>query len=149
MEKNAKIVPFFYRERKRTQRSFRSFIKNGKERKDRSVLLKRTDAQPCLMHIYRCIGSDHNRLGFYSMRRFRLLMGQCVDLFSGMSARRMAERSGSDTVYESAGLFGFSIRILSKTIQLRSVYRTRIFNIQNKNICTNWTVSIRSHSAYS
>ena len=29
------------------QRSFCSFIKNGKERKDRSVLLKRMDAQPC------------------------------------------------------------------------------------------------------
>ena len=40
-------VPFFYKERKRTQRLFRSFIKNGKERKDRSVLLKGTDAQPC------------------------------------------------------------------------------------------------------
>ena len=37
---------FFYKERKRVQRSFRSFIKKGKERKDRSVLLKRTDAQP-------------------------------------------------------------------------------------------------------
>ena len=34
-----KNVPFFYKERKRTQRSFRSFIKNGKERKDPSVLL--------------------------------------------------------------------------------------------------------------
>ena len=34
-----KNVPFFYKERKRTQRSFRSFIKNGKERKDRNVLL--------------------------------------------------------------------------------------------------------------
>ena len=30
------------------QRSERSFIKNGKERKDRNVLLKRMDAQPCL-----------------------------------------------------------------------------------------------------
>ena len=30
------------------QRSERSFIKNGKERKDRNVLLKRTDAQPCM-----------------------------------------------------------------------------------------------------
>ena len=49
-EKNAKIVPLFYKERKRTQRSFRSFIKNGKERKDRSVLLKRMDAQPCCMY---------------------------------------------------------------------------------------------------
>ena len=29
------------------QRLERSFIKNGKERKDRNVLLKRTDAQPC------------------------------------------------------------------------------------------------------
>ena len=29
MEKNAKIVPFFYKERKITQRSFRSFEKNG------------------------------------------------------------------------------------------------------------------------
>ena len=28
------------------QRSERSFIKNGKESKDRNVLLKRTDAQP-------------------------------------------------------------------------------------------------------
>ena len=34
-----KNVPFFYKERKRTQRSFRSFIKKGKERKDPSVLL--------------------------------------------------------------------------------------------------------------
>ena len=30
------------------QRLFCSFIKNGKERKDRNVLLKRTDAQPWL-----------------------------------------------------------------------------------------------------
>ena len=29
MEKNAKIVPFFYKEQKRTQRSERSFEKNG------------------------------------------------------------------------------------------------------------------------
>ena len=29
------------------QRSFLSFIKNGKECKDWNVLLKRTDAQPC------------------------------------------------------------------------------------------------------
>ena len=49
MEKNAKIVPFFYKERKRMQRLFCSFIKNGKERKDRSVILKRTDAQPCYL----------------------------------------------------------------------------------------------------
>ena len=65
MEKNAKIVPLFYKEWKRMQRSFHSFIKNGKEHKDRSVLfikngkepkdcsvlLKRTDAQPCQKHI--------------------------------------------------------------------------------------------------
>ena len=47
MEKNAKIGTFYYKERKRTQRSELSFIKNGKERKDQNVLLKRTDAQPC------------------------------------------------------------------------------------------------------
>ena len=29
------------------KRTFRSFKKNGKERKDRNVLLKRTEAQPC------------------------------------------------------------------------------------------------------
>ena len=33
------------------QRSERSFIKNGKEPKDRKVLLKRTDAQPCLQGV--------------------------------------------------------------------------------------------------
>ena len=38
-EKNAKIVPFFNKERKRTQRSFHSLEKNGKEHKDCSVLL--------------------------------------------------------------------------------------------------------------
>ena len=41
-----KNLPFFYKKRKRTQRLERSFIKNGKERKDRNILLKRTDAQP-------------------------------------------------------------------------------------------------------
>ena len=51
MENNAKIVPFFCKEWKRTQRLFHSFIKNGKERKDCSVLMKRTDEQPC---IYDC-----------------------------------------------------------------------------------------------
>ena len=39
-----KNIQFFYKKRKRTQRSECSFIKNGKERKDRNVLLKRTDA---------------------------------------------------------------------------------------------------------
>ena len=51
MEKNAKIGKFFYKERKRTQRSERSFVKNGKERKDRNVLLKRRNAQPWLADI--------------------------------------------------------------------------------------------------
>ena len=46
MEKNAKIRMFFYKERKRLQRSECSFIKNRKENKDRNVLLKRMDAQP-------------------------------------------------------------------------------------------------------
>ena len=48
MEKNTKIRTFFYKERKRSQRLFRSFIKNRKEHKDRNFLLKRTDAQPCI-----------------------------------------------------------------------------------------------------
>ena len=34
---------FFYKEQKRAQRTFRSFLKNGKERKERSVLLKRME----------------------------------------------------------------------------------------------------------
>ena len=38
-----KNVPFFLKEQKRTQRSFCSFKKNGKECKDGSVLLKRTE----------------------------------------------------------------------------------------------------------
>ena len=38
-----KNVPFFLKERKRTERTERSFVKNGKERKERSVLLKRTE----------------------------------------------------------------------------------------------------------
>ena len=38
-----KSVPFFYKERKRMQRSLRSFIKNGKECKDQNFLLKRTE----------------------------------------------------------------------------------------------------------
>ena len=37
---------FFYKERKRTQISFRSFIKNGNERKDRSVRLKEQMPNP-------------------------------------------------------------------------------------------------------
>ena len=37
--KNVKNVSFFCKERERTQRMFRSFIKNRKERKKRSVLL--------------------------------------------------------------------------------------------------------------
>ena len=57
MEKNAKIGTLFYKERNRTQRSERSFIKNGKERNDRNVLLKRTDAQPWILS--GCVGSCH------------------------------------------------------------------------------------------
>ena len=37
------------------QRSERSFIKKGKERKDRNVLLKRTDAQPYFYFAKYCI----------------------------------------------------------------------------------------------
>ena len=46
----AKNVPFFYKERERKKRLFCSFIKNRKESKDRSVLLKRTGAQPWFQH---------------------------------------------------------------------------------------------------
>ena len=38
-----KNVLFFCKEQKRMQRSFRSFIKNRKEHKDRSVLSERTE----------------------------------------------------------------------------------------------------------
>ena len=45
-EKNGKNETFFQKEQKRTERMKSSFEKNGKERKERNVLLKRTDAQP-------------------------------------------------------------------------------------------------------
>ena len=55
-----KNIPFFLKERKRTERTERSFEKNVKERKEwnfllkrqkeRNVLLKRTDAQPWFFH---------------------------------------------------------------------------------------------------
>ena len=38
-KKNAKNAVFFYKEGKRTQRMPHSFIKNAKERKERSILL--------------------------------------------------------------------------------------------------------------
>ena len=41
MQKNAKNATFFYKERKRMQRTQCSFIKNVKERKECNVLLKR------------------------------------------------------------------------------------------------------------
>ena len=40
MEKNAKNVPFFHKERKRMQKTFCSFIKNGKERKNVALFWK-------------------------------------------------------------------------------------------------------------
>ena len=43
MEKNVKIGTFFYKEQKRMQRSEHSFIMNGKESKDRNVLLLRKE----------------------------------------------------------------------------------------------------------
>ena len=59
MGKNAKINPVFHKERERTQRLFRPFIKNGKEAKnvlffykelertqECCVLLKRMGPQP-------------------------------------------------------------------------------------------------------
>ena len=73
MEKNG---TFFYKERKRTERTEHSFIKNGKERKERNVLYKeqkrtersfeRTDAQPwnlvsilVSIHLLRILASPH------------------------------------------------------------------------------------------
>ena len=41
-QKNAKNAAFYYKERKRMQRTPHSFIKNAKERKECRVLLKRT-----------------------------------------------------------------------------------------------------------
>ena len=51
MEKNTKIVPFFYKEPKRTQRSFRSFIKNGKERKNVAFFWKERIPNPGFSYI--------------------------------------------------------------------------------------------------
>ena len=49
MGKNAKFAPFFYKEGEGMQRSFRSFIKNGKECKKRSVLsLRSFEKNGCL-----------------------------------------------------------------------------------------------------
>ena len=45
-EKNGKNGTFFYKDRKRTERTEHSFIKKGKER---NVLLKRTDAQTWIL----------------------------------------------------------------------------------------------------
>ena len=41
--KNGKNIPSFYKERKRTERTFRPLIKNRKERKERNILLERTE----------------------------------------------------------------------------------------------------------
>ena len=45
-EKNLKNVPFFYKERERTQRSFCTFLKNGKERENVLFFCKRTQNVP-------------------------------------------------------------------------------------------------------
>ena len=53
-----KNAAFFSQECKRSQRTLRSFVKKIKQRKDRSVILKRTeknartDAQPCMIYLY-------------------------------------------------------------------------------------------------
>ena len=59
MEKNGKNGTFFYKERKRTQRTECSFIKNAKECKERNVVLKRTDAQPCKQAICLFLGYEN------------------------------------------------------------------------------------------
>ena len=56
-EKNAKIVPFFYKELKRTQRSFRSFEKNGcpnLQKLQYLFLLQRSRQQPWSCSINTC-----------------------------------------------------------------------------------------------
>ena len=52
-----KNVPFFSKEWKRMQRMLRSFAKNGKERKERSVLFQRTEKNVpfFFLYIYRYI----------------------------------------------------------------------------------------------
>ena len=72
MENNAKIVPFFYKERK--------------ERKDRNVVLKRTDAQPWfrpseihkLKTFAKCLASkkESYTTPFSSMKLFLILYVQ-------------------------------------------------------------------------
>ena len=75
-----KNIPFFYKDRKRTQRWFCSFIKIGKERKERNVLLKRTDAQPCQKRAMwaNCSGrspkmSDHERFIHIAQRKWGIV----------------------------------------------------------------------------
>ena len=46
-EKNAKNVPFFYKERKRMHKNLPFFNKEQKRMQERYILLKRMDAQPC------------------------------------------------------------------------------------------------------
>ena len=46
MGKNAKIIPFFYKERERTQKNVPFFYKERERMQERCVHLKRTGAQP-------------------------------------------------------------------------------------------------------
>ena len=69
MQKNAKNGTFFYKECKRTQRTERSFIKNAKERKERNILLKRTDAQPCV-RLGKKNGKFFKKNGTFFLRSF-------------------------------------------------------------------------------
>ena len=79
MEKKAKIVPFFYKEQKRTQRLFCSFIKNGKERKDGSVLLKRMDAHcPTLFLSFKIQNIIIPAIGLYPTKCEKVCVGHTV-----------------------------------------------------------------------
>ena len=51
-QKNVKDVPFICKERERTPRSSRSFIKNRKERKNVSFFYKRMQNVPFFFNIY-------------------------------------------------------------------------------------------------
>ena len=61
---NAKNATFFYKERKRMQRTPHSFIRNAKERKERRVLLLRTQ-------------KNAKNAAFFSKERKRTQNTQC------------------------------------------------------------------------
>ena len=76
-KKNGKNVTFFLKERKRTERTLRSFWKNGKERKERYVPLKGMEQNG--KNGNRRIGNGRN-VTFFSVL-FSALFGQKKGIF--------------------------------------------------------------------